>query len=104
MIVIESVMRRSLTVAVACMALACTTDLPPGASDVEVRAANGTAGGPTTGGASVGAAMPRAATRDPTLDVRIIVSGFARRMVAKWAIDALVNSYVVVNSTRFVSP
>ena len=103
MIVIESVMRRSLTVAVACMALACTTDLPTGVSDVEVRAAKGTAGGPTTGGVSVGAAMPSAATRDTTLDVRIIGSGFARGMVAKWAIDGVVDSNVVVNSTRFVS-
>ena len=106
MIVTGSAMRRSLTLAAALLALACTRDLPTESSDVEVRAAKGGSSGgstKTTTGPAVAAASPGAATRDTTLDVRILGSGFARGMVAQWAIDSVVTGKVVVNSTRFVS-
>lgn len=107
MIVTGSVkMRRTLTVAAACLALACSSDLPTEVADVDIRAAKGgSTGGSTkpTGGLTVGAALPREATQDTTLDVRILGSGFARGMVARWAIDSVVTANVIVNSTRFVS-
>ena len=106
MIVTESVMRRTLSVAAACLALACSSELPTEVARVDIRAGKGgSTGGSTkpTGGLTVGAALPREATQDTTLDVRVLGSGFARGMVARWAIDGVVTSNVVVNSTRFVS-
>jgi uncharacterized membrane protein len=106
MTVTGSVMRRTLTIAAACVALACSSDLPTEVADVDIRAAKGgSTGGSTkpTGGLTVGAALPREATQDTTLDVRILGSGFSRGMVARWAIDSVVTSKVVVNSTRYVS-
>ena len=106
MIVTGSVMRRTLTIAAACLALACSSELPTEVADVDIRAAKGgSTGGSTkpTGGLTVGAALPREATQDTTLDVRILGSGFSRGMVARWAIDSVVTSKVVVNSTRYVS-
>lgn len=102
----SAMMRRTLTVAAACLALACSSDLPTEVADVDIRAAKGgsTGGsGKPTSGITVGAALPREATQDTTLDVQILGSGFARGMVARWAIDSVVTSKVVVNSTRYVS-
>ncbi|HEX5577047.1 MAG TPA: hypothetical protein VFX40_01670, partial [Gemmatimonadaceae bacterium] len=102
----SAMMRRTLTVAAACLSLACSSDLPTEVADVDIRAAKGGSTGGSakpTSDPTVGAAFPREATQDTTLDVRILGSGYSRGMVARWAIDSVVTSKVVVNSTRYVS-
>jgi uncharacterized membrane protein len=95
--------RRILAAIAVVLTGACSNDLPTHASDVDIRAAKGGTSGGTSTGLVVSAAFPGAATRDTTLDVRIVGSGFARGMVARWAIDSVVVPDVVVNSTRFIS-
>lgn len=102
---LTATIRRSLVAALACLALACSGDLPTETADIDIRAAKGggSGGSTTTGGPIVSAAKPNAATRDTSLNVRILGSGFSRGMTAQWAIDSVVTSHVVVKSTRFVS-
>jgi hypothetical protein len=101
----SSVIRRLIGGAAAFIAFGCAPELPTEAADPAIRAAKGTAGGGTRGAAGivVGTALPSATTRDTTINVRIIGSGFDRNMTAKWAIDSIVTSAVAVNSTRYVS-
>ena len=98
---------RLVAVMTVLLTVACNNELPTDASDLEIRAAKGgaTGGGGSTKASSivVGAAMPSAAKRGTTLDVRILGSGFDRNLAAKWAIDSVVTTDVVVNSTRYVS-
>jgi probable HAF family extracellular repeat protein len=100
-----SAVRRIATVISVLLTVGCSSELPTEGADLEIRAAKGgSTGGSTKGsGIVVGGAIPNAAKRSTTLDVRIIGSGFDRNLVAKWAIDSVVTSDVVVNSTRFVS-
>jgi len=96
--------RRALTATAALLTVACTRELPTGTDDLSVRSAKASGGGsPSPSGIVISSASPNAAKRDTTLDVRILGSGFDRNMTAKWALNGVTTSEVVVNSTRYVS-
>ena len=56
-----------------------------------------------SGGPTVTSTDPSEAPQDPTLDVRVLGSGFDQGSRAEWAIAGVPSLKVITNSTRFVS-
>ena len=85
------------------IALGCARELPTDANQFSVRDARATGGATKTDGIVVSSAMPNAAKRGTTINVRIFGSNFDRSVTARWGIDSVVTSDVIVNSTTYVS-